>query len=396
LTSIQIKTLQKWNYDSRYSYNKAISILNEEIYDKLTLRNIIVPKACCLRIEWILQTPKSVREFAVFEARKNYKSAFTNLRNNHIKYFKMTYKSKKRDLLSWTIGIPKTAITNYRDLKQIGLYESKTTNSRIKLTEKINNIENDCTIHFDGIHYYLCVPEKRELKTTNKNQWICSIDPGMRKFQTVYSPTNDNYTIIGEQASKMLYTKLLTLDKLLSKPNKNKLKIKKLRLRIKRYQNELHNKTIAFLCDNYNEINIPKLTKNNDIIKKKSRKINTKTVRNMTILGHAMFIKKLKAKAELYTNVKVNIVTEEYTSQRCFRCDKLTKTTNEIYKCSSCGYKVDRDVLGSTNILLKEIKKMRDTANVDIHCLLDMDEWRKLVANSLYLGQEKITYGNSW
>jgi transposase len=47
------------------------------------------------------------------------------------------------------------------------------------------------------------------------------------------------------------------------------------------------------------------------------------------------------------------VITEEYTSQKCLNCKKLTKTKDELFKCKSCNFTIDRDVLGSTNILLK-------------------------------------------
>lgn len=388
MNSIQKKLINKWNDDSRYTYNKAINILNEEYYDKLTLRNIIIPESCCSRIPWILETPKAIREASVFEAHKNYKSAFTNIKNGNINHFDIRYKKKKKE--SWTIGVPKTALNIYD--KEIGIYESRTTYSRFKLTEKIKNINNDCNIHFDGLNYYLCVPIEHNLRSNNMDNWTCSMDPGNRKFQTIYSPDNDEYTIIGERASKYLYKKLLTLDKLLTNRNKNKKRIKKLRLKIKNLQSELHNKSIKFLCDNYNEINVPKLTKDNDIIKRKNRKINTKVVRNMTVIGHSKFIEKLKAKADLYKNVRINIVTEEYTSQRCLNCDMLTKTSSERYICKVCGYEIDRDILGSTNIYKKFI--LRDTADVDMRCSLNILDWRKLVEKSDMLNHKFIKLVN--
>ena len=356
-----------WNNHCRYSYNKSINMLNEDnerplykgvkpenstiFYSKLELRNLIVPADACSRIPWILETPKAVRESAVFEACKNLKSAISNLKNGHIKYFNLTYKSKK--LLKWSIGIPKESIKVYQN-GDLGIYEERTTNFRTRTTEKVKEIKHDCTIHFDGLYYYVCVPEEREMKSNKESNWMCSMDPGSRKFQTIYSPDNDNYTIIGDRASSILYKELIKLDKLQSNKNsKNRLKIIKLRLRIKNLQSELHNKSINFLCENYKNIYIPKLTKENDIISKQNRKINTKTVRNMVVLGHCKFIEKLKTKADLYTNVKIHIITEEYTSQRCLNCKNLTKTNEEIYVCKSCNFRIDRDVLGSTNILLK-------------------------------------------
>jgi transposase len=356
-----------WNNHSRYSYNKAINILNEEnnrplyngikpensntFYSKIDLRNLITPADVCSRIPWILKTPKHIREAAVFEASKNLKSAISNLKNGHIKYFNLTYKHKKQS--KWSIGIPKDSLKVY-DNGDIGVYEERTTNFRLRTTEKVKEINNDCTIHFDGLYYYLCIPEEKEMKSNKESNWMCSMDPGSRKFQTIYSPDNDNYTIIGDRASSILYKELIKLDKLQSNRNsKNRLKIIKLRSRIQNLQSELHNKTINFLCKNYKNIYIPKLTKENDIISKQNRKINTKIVRNMVVLGHCKFIEKLKTKANLYTNVKIHIITEEYTSQKCLNCKKLTKTNDEIYICKSCNFKIDRDVLGSTNILLK-------------------------------------------
>lgn len=358
-----------WNDHSRYSYNKAINILNEEntrpfyngvkpensnnFYSKTELRDLITPAYVCSRIPWILETPKHIRESAVFEASKNLKSAISNLKNGHIKYFNLRYKNNK--LLKWTIGIPKASINIHKN-GDIGIYEERTTMFRIRPTEKINKIDNDCTIHFDGLHYYICVPEEVIIKDNKMSNWMCSLDPGSRKFQTIYSPDNDNYIVIGDRASTLLYRHLIRLDRLLSKPNnKNKLRIKKLRLRIVNLQSELHYKTTNFLCENYKNIYIPKLTKENDIIKKDNRKINTKTVRNMVVLGHCKFVERLKTKAETFRNVKIHVITEEYTSQICLCCKKLTKTSDEIYICNNrkCNFTIDRDILGSTNILLK-------------------------------------------
>lgn len=358
-----------WSLHHRYTYNKSINIINEErgfdrplyngtkpensntFYTKLELRNLIVPESVCSRIPWILQTPKAIRESAVFEACKNLKSAISNLKNGHIKYFNLRYKSKKN--IKWTMSIPKESIRVY-DNGDLGIYEERTTNFRLKTTEKITNINNDCTIHYNGLYYYICVPQQVEIKTNKSCNWVCSLDPGTRKFQTIYSPDNDNYLIIGDKASTILYNNLIKLDKLISNPNsKNKLKIQKLRLRIANLQNDLHFKTSNFLCNNYKNIYIPKLTNENDIIKLKNRKINTKTVRNMVVLGHCKFVERLKTKADEFTNVRIHTITEEYTSQKCLNCKNLTKTSKEIYVCNNCNFTMDRDILGSTNILLK-------------------------------------------
>jgi putative transposase len=52
-------------------------------------------------------------------------------------------------------------------------------------------------------------------------------------------------------------------------------------------------------------------------------------------------------------------VTEEYTSQCCGKCTKLSTTYNyREKKCIHCNYKIDRDVNGSRNILIKNINML--------------------------------------
>ena len=188
------------------------------------------------------------------------------------------------------------------------------------------------------------------MKTSKAENWSCALDPGVRKFQTLYSGESEAI-MIGDRASTRIYNLLINIDNAIS--NKNKSLEIKLRHKVKNLQKELHDKTSRFLCENYNVIYVPKLTKNNDIIKKENRKIRNKTVREMVLLAHCKFVEKLKTKADEYANVKVNVVTEEYTSQICPNCHKRTKIQGEIYTCQFCGHREDRDLIGSRNILLK-------------------------------------------
>ena len=240
----------------------------------------------------------------------------------------------------------------------IGLYEGQTTHARIKTTEKIQTIDNDCKIYYNGIDYFLCVPkviEKKDQNTTKK--WFAALDPGSRKFQVLCNPEDNEYVQIGVGASKVLHQNLIHLDKLISKGSSNK-KIAKQRNQISNLQDEMHFKVCKYLCDTYQTIYIPKLTRENDIIRLtdrygRKRKINSKTVRMMSVLGHCKFIERLKTKAQEYPDVNIHIITEEYTSQTCLRCEYRTKTACEIFKCSECDFTIDRDILGSTNILYK-------------------------------------------
>lgn len=318
-----------------------------DAYLKFELSNLLVPKEVNSRTPWVLETGSNIRSKAVFEAHKNWKTNVTKIVKGQQRFFNLKYKSKKD--IKWTIQLEHSNITTRKDYKnrtEFSLYEKT---GFIKTTEEFE-IVNDCAIHFDGKYYFILVPHSRPIKESQAENFHVALDPGQRKFQVAYSPLGGIH-IIGKNASEKIYKLLLMIDECVSTGNKN-LEIK-LRRRVSNLQLELHNKTSRFLCENYKNIYIPKLTSGNDIIKKTKRKLKTKTVRAMVILAHCKFVEKLKTKALEYTNVKVHVVTEEYTSQTCLKCHQKTKTTQEIFKCKSCGFKIDRDVLGSRNILLK-------------------------------------------
>jgi transposase len=288
----------------------------------------------------------------VFEARKNLDVCFTNFKNGNIKHFELSFKSKKQN--SWSIGIPKSAIKLVND-REIRIY-TQTEMHSFRLTEQVSDINHDCNLCFDGIDYYICIPEIKQMKHSRGN-WFASLDPGERKFQTLFCPDDNMYIKMGTNASRKIYLLMLKLDNLIgvsaSKPSRKiKTCILSLRRKILNLQKELHNKISSYLCNNYTNIYVPKLTKNNNILKINGRTLQTKTVRQMSALGHCKFIEKLKTKAQLFTNVHVRVITEEYSSQKCLGCKLLTKTSNELYQCKHCKYTIDRDILGSTNILL--------------------------------------------
>jgi len=47
---------------------------------------------------------------------------------------------------------------------------------------------------------------------------------------------------------------------------------------------------------------------------------------------------------------------EHYTSKQCPRCLKLNQPHNRDYRCSGCGFKLDRDCVGSLNIWMRHKK----------------------------------------
>jgi len=315
-------------------------------YSKFDLKSMIAPEIMSCMSSWLNNTGSSIRSQASFEAHKNWKTNIDLVKSGAKRFFDLRFKKKKEPTWTFNIEHANVKTRDYKNKTEFSLYEES---GYIKTTEQFE-IKNDCKIHFDGLYYYVIVPYSKPLKESKADNFFVALDPGVRKFQVAYSPDHQ-VNMIGVSASKKIYQLLLMIDNAIS--SKNKILETKLRIRIQNLQKELHDKTSRFLCENYRVIYIPKLTSGNDIINKKLRKIRTKTVRSMVLLAHCAFVEKLKTKALEYTNVKVQIVTEEYTSQTCPKCHTRTKTANEIFKCKSCQFKIDRDILGSRNILLK-------------------------------------------
>ena len=361
LTSIQIKQLETWRHSCRYSYNKCIWLIKEDpTLSKLDLRNLITPEITNTRTPWILETPKSIREASVFEAVKNRKACLINLKNKNINHFELRFLSRKKE--SWTIG-------GFEDVKKKSakaLSVFPTYNmGYFKTKEIIPDNFKTCSIHFDGLYYYILMPVETNQKSFNDRNPCVSSDPGVRTFNTFYDGYEEKCYKVGERASDIIYKDLIGLDKLISlKTSKNinnksrKLinkHISKKRIRIQNLQSELHWKVSNWVCKKFDRVIIPKF-ESQKMCKKEFRKISTKTVRNMSVLSHGKFLERLKTKAEEFRS-EIVIVKEDYTTMTCGKCynRNLKIGSLEEWVCPKCKHYHDRDCNASRNILQKQL-----------------------------------------
>ena len=191
-----------------------------------------------------------------------------------------------------------------------------------------------------------------------ENQGICSLDPGIRTFQTIYSPNGHVYKIGSSDVSRLMRL-CYHLDKLQSKYNKAKKKkhykraLYKARRRIRNIVDELHCKSINFLIKNFRYIIIPN-TNLKSMTLKKNRKLNNKTVRNLLTLSHYRFRERLIMKSKIINGLKIIVLGEEYTSKTCGKCGELNEIgSKKDWKCNKCKVHIDRDINGARNIMIK-------------------------------------------
>ena len=344
-------------------------------------RNLIVRSENQLKYhseEWLKEIPYDTRQLAVKNFSGGLKSCLTNLSRGHIDKFGLTYKSKKSR--NQIFHVDHRAIKVKDSIVQIFKQKLKAPELEINKRDKkwLINLHNkegfkDMIIKRESPgRYYLLVPYEYNKIKNNKTDTIVSIDPGVRTFHTFYDPIG-KVGEIGNKFAELLIKDRKKQDKLRSIIDSTKLsiknrkkytiknikrKIEKISYKIKNKLKDLHDKTIKYYCENYNNIVIPKLD-----IKSLTKRVkkdygghskkSKNMIRNMKCLSHGEFIERLRTKASSMKNVRVHIVSEEYTSKCGILNGKLG--SSKIFDCGNCGISIDRDVNGARNILLKNI-----------------------------------------
>ncbi len=377
-TPQQKHTLEQWAHASRYTYNVTTSALNnpnlpKKSKNKLKLRDRYVTATSRNKVKnnffsnksWLLETPKAVRKGAVDDAYTAYKACHTNLRNGNIKHFDIGYRSRKmQDMHGWSLYIESNNIArvdnnlkifseSLGDMRYYNTHQLKKLISgktkQLKKCVKIQPIA-DCRLQKDAYgDYYLNVPISVE-KSTPKSKGIASLDPGVRKFITSYSPDREECYMYGVRFMETLWPLLFRYDRLQTEGKRSEMN--RVLKRIRNLKQEMKFQVANALTNRYDTLLVPKLDTTQLI---SSRGLKTKTARRaMQNTGHCGFYDHLQHKCQ-ERGVRFVPVTEEYTSQTCHRCGTLTKTSAETRKCSRCGYIGDRDIIASLNILLKAV-----------------------------------------
>lgn len=369
--------LKQWFGCVRTTYNWALACIKDKPKEypinfiwlrKRFINKCNIPK----RFRYLLDTPKHVRDSALKDLEQAFKMNFEKKKNDSSHNFEMKFRSKKKEQ-SFTIpkDFVKMLLNSNENTQELKMYPTF-LKSRIKFYLRKNdkdfgNISYDCKLQMDCLgRIFLIVPKRViacENQTSEKHDWA-SLDPGVRDFQTVYCPEDNIAFKIGSGDIKRLTRLCICLDSLISKvkleKNKHSRRQKKkacyrVSLRIRNLVKEVHRKGIRFLLDNFKNIIIPPFQVS-QMVKRKNRKINSKTARNLLCWSHYKFRTLLIHKASL-EGVNVFVRGEEYTTKKCTNCLTINPNVKgqKILKCPYCRVKIDRDLNGSRNIFLKNI-----------------------------------------
>jgi IS605 OrfB family transposase len=368
-------TLRKVFGAVRWTYNRCIEKIRkykEQKWTQKTLSELIVnsDSPALKKYPWLNDVGHDIRRDAVREVMSSLKTMKTQLKNGTIKHAEFHFRSKKSQK-SETFYIRKKYIKKQTD---------NTITIKLDKMEPITfwtgknayhgPILMDCRLQktWTG-EYYLCIPYEYNVKEHHYSEKlkICSLDPGVRTFQTIYDVTNNCAYEIAPGDMNYIIRLCICLDKLYSKRDKApnakkrysyKRASRRLSERIKCLVDEVHKQLALFLAKNYDLIMIHKF-ETSQMIKKENRKISSKTARQMAKWAHYRFRERLLLKCQHY-GCKVAIVNESWTSKTCSSCGNLNHQlgAKKIFHCDHCKITMDRDINGAKNIFLKNYEAL--------------------------------------
>lgn len=364
----QVKLFNKCLGANRYFYNQANSFIKMTYADtkkielsRITIRNAVLTPDKNLDATnlWQKEVPYDTRQYAIDQVRAAYKSNFELNKSRESKIFDVKYKSKKA--ANSIFQIEKRAI-NFDKLQIFKTRCKKTFRVRKRDLNKIKQgCDGNVTCVKSSNKWYLCLPRSKQSPIYESAPYkSVFLDPGVRTFQTFYSPDGPSGKLGHDYSRNYIQPLLAKIDLLesirsaaIGSTRYNiKKKLCKIRNKVRNLVDDLHNKACKFLCDNFDTIFLPKFETKQMVAKSSGRVISKKTTRNLLEMAHYRF----KVKLEAYVKTKhrqLVHVTENYTTKTCGDCGKI----NDIGGCTRyicpCGYIADRDYHGARNICLK-------------------------------------------
>jgi putative transposase len=372
--SHQKPILSEWFGAARFVYDRC---LDEFVWSgDLSLTNLRDNSIRALAEDeshtFLKAIPDKVKAGAVADFVNAVKSnrAKQRLRPSHT--FEMKYRAKKDKLQ--TILIPKDACDQKlcffkRTLGPVMTWRDRSS----KIGEELCfPVGSDSRLSVDAAgRYHLHVVTGMEDRTTRRcmtrgdsqasvRMGVVGLDPGVKTFQTFYSP-GGMCGKIGKGLDKRIGKLRKHLNDLnarckAEKSNTRRARMKKasarMRLKIRNIVDELHWKAASFLCDTFSIILIP-IFRVQPMVQ---GHLNRATKQSMHDLRHYTFRTRLLHKAR-ESNTKVVVCSEAYTTKTCSSCGKLSNIgNNDVFTCSGrlgCGLVADRDLHGARNVVLR-------------------------------------------
>lgn len=357
--------------------NFLITINSDDVQDSIKIKNNNVDINEIKKEKVSKPIPYDMITDELLSFCRNLDSNYTKLENKQQTHFTMHRRDYKRNYRS--ILLPKRAIGKNGIFERIlGRMDKKIYNKDILKLVNEDKIQHDCRLAYDRLldQFTVLIPTYTDKKRVENREKFVALDPGETIFQAFFG--HKSCGIICENIRSVILKYREKMSKIQSILDKNrnrkgkKIKYKKklrkrkrkLEKKIRDIISDIHNKTALFLCKNYDKVLIPSFHTQDMVTNKQlGRKINY----SMLKLSHYKFKQHIKHKGEQY-GCKVYEVTEEYTSQCCGRCGKVSKNYDERTKiCCLCNTKINRDMNGSRNIFIRNYDRVLDVTKKKVN-----------------------------
>jgi putative transposase len=293
---------------------------------------------------------KNTLDGAVKDVCVAYKSAKAKLEAGNIKKFRL--RPKKKCSNKETIVIGHGAFSNKSTKKRRNSFAYRKL-GEIKSSVPFIDNTREARLTFDKRRnkFYLFIVKETRVFKVDDRQKECSLDPGLRMFQTCYD--KKKCFSFGENIKGFVEPILKKIDRIANFQNKfwYKKYTQRLRDKIRNKIDNIHWNICKILVTRYNEITIGKLS--TKIVSKKGfmTKMNK---RLYYALSHYTFRQRLKFKCQEY-GVKFNEQNESYTTKKCGGCGKLNEVgTAKVFNCVFCDFTWGRDQNGARNIMIRK------------------------------------------
>lgn len=360
----------------RWTYNQCVNYIHnaKEFVTEKLLRSLFVNKNsnAIINNPWLTKVGYFIRNEAVRQIGITLKVNRVKIQKGLQKQFKIQYRSKKKQK-SETFYVRRNCIIQKKNIIILKFPKMKPMKFWVGKNAFRGPILMDCKFQrtWTG-EYYLCIPhayrvDNQDSGKNDESLRVCSLDPGVRTFQTIFDASSNCAYEVAPRDMQRIVRLCVGLDKLYSKRDKAsnarkrysyKRASRRMTYRIQNLINEVHKQLTKHLSTNYDLIMIPKF-EICQMIRKVTRKINSKTVRQMTTWAHYRFRERLLFKCR-QTGCKVAIVDESWTSKTCSSCGEIDHSlgSKKLYSCSCCGMQMDRDINGAKNIFLKNYEAL--------------------------------------
>jgi putative transposase len=396
-TKQQEKELKTWFAAARRAYNKAIQLMEVEKQrpDTRKLRKEILGRDK-LQDAWEAEVPSRIRARAVQQAVDAVK---TNRKKQ--KKYKMRFRSVKKSLTE-TLVIEKSfasgcgpinvfkactsrryVTAHFAPTTKLGKLGGVQMRDKEWMCEKLateKHLLEDAVLKWEKSvrRFYLIVridvPSQRDDDLRWEAKRVVSLDPGVRTFQTFYSPDGTHGELL-TNTKEYMDRKCAKIDKvqahIAALKKKEGLKhakrwrgisrredlIKRLHYKIRCFRHNAHYAAANYILRQWDVIMIPKFEVSKMVRNGPRRVMSNKSTRDMYNWAHYEFRQRLISKSFQYKGRYVLVINEPGTSKTCGLCGHWHSELGgaKIFRCPLCQAELDRDVNGARNNLMAQI-----------------------------------------